>query len=248
MKVGLFIPCFVDQYYPEVGKATYQLLTKLGCDVDYPTGQTCCGQPMANGGHAKDSVKLAYKFVDIFSEYDYVVGPSGSCVSHVRDHYDIIEQTDDVKHVRKDTWEISDFLVNVLKVDGGMLKASFPHKVGVHNSCHAHRHLGVGIQSELNIPNQESTIEKLLALVNGVEAVEMEHPDECCGFGGTFSVTEATVSVQMGKNRIKEHIKENVEFITGVDMSCLMHMEGILKREGHKVEVKHLVEILNSEL
>jgi len=246
MKVGLFIPCFVDQYYPQVGKATYELLIKLGCDVDYPMGQTCCGQPMANGGHAKDSVNLAYKFVDIFSDYDYVVGPSGSCVAHVRDHYDIIEQTDEVKHIRKDTWEISDFLVNVLKVD--KLDAKFPFKVGIHNSCHAHRILGLGKQSELNIPNQESTIDKLLALVEGVEGIDMAHPDECCGFGGTFSVTEPAVSVQMGLNRVKEHISEKVEYITGIDMSCLMHMEGILKREGHNVEVKHLVEILNSNL
>lgn len=243
MKVGLFIPCFIDQYYPKVGKATYELLIKLGCDVEYPMDQTCCGQPMANGGHEHNSEKLAKKFVKLFSNYDYIVGPSGSCVHYVQEHYDIIEQTDKVKKVRNNIWEISDFLVNVLKIE--KLKVSFPKRVGVHNSCHAHRGLGIGKQSELNIPGQESTIEKLLSLVDNIDVVELEHPDECCGFGGTFSVTEPDISVQMGKNRIKEHIDQNVEVITGVDMSCLMHLEGILKRQGQKVEVKHLVEILN---
>lgn len=246
MKIGLFIPCFIDQFYPEVGKATYELLVKLGCDVDYPSDQTCCGQPMANGGHAHDSKGLANKFGEVFSTYDYIVGPSGSCVSHVREHYDIVPQTENIKKVRKGTWEISDFLVNVLKVNN--LKASFPKKVGVHNSCHGHRGLGLGVQTELNDPTQTSTIENLLNQVDGIKLAVLDHPDECCGFGGTFSVTEPSVSVQMGINRVADHKKQDVEVITGSDMSCLMHIQGILKRQGSNVEVKHIVEILNSEL
>lgn len=246
MKVGLFIPCFIDQFYPEVGKATYELLVKLGCDVDYPAGQICCGQPMANGGHEKDSKGLVIKFGDVFAPYDYVVGPSGSCVHHVRERYDIVPQTENIKKVRKGTWEISDFLVNVLKVD--KLNARFTKKIGVHNSCHGHRGLKLGVQTELNDPTQTSTIDYLLNLVDGVNTAELDHPDECCGFGGTFSVTEPAVSVQMGINRIEDHKKQDVEVITGIDMSCLMHIQGILKRQGSDMEVKHLVEILNSEL
>lgn len=246
MKIGLFIPCFIDQFYPEVGKATYELLVKLGCNVEYPSGQTCCGQPMANGGHAHDSKDLATKFSDVFANYDYIVGPSGSCVNHVREHYDIVPQTENIKKVRKNIWEISDFLVNVLKVNN--LKASFPKKVGVHNSCHGHRGLGLGIQSELNDSSQVSVIEALLNQVKGISLTKLDHTDECCGFGGTFSITEPTVSVQMGVNRIADHKKHGVEVITGADMSCLMHIQGILKRQGSDIKVKHIVEILNAEL
>lgn len=246
MDVGLFVPCFIDQFYPQVGKATYEMLVKLGCSVDYPVKQTCCGQPMANGGHERDAIQLATKFVDIFSDYDYIVGPSGSCVNHVIKHYDIIPQTTETIKVRKSIWEISDFLVNVLKVE--KLNSRFPKRVGVHQSCHGLRGLGIGIQSELNKPEQKSVIDILLNMVNGIEIATLEHPDECCGFGGTFSITEPEVSVKMGENRINDHIQQKVEVITGIDMSCLMHLEGILKRQGIKVEVKHLIEILNSEL
>ncbi len=246
MNIGLFIPCFIDQFYPEVGKASYELLVKLGCEVDYPMNQTCCGQPMANGGHEKDARKLALKFVKDFSDYDYIVGPSGSCVNHVKNHYDTIKQTEAVTQVRENIIEISDFIVNVLKIT--KIESSFPKKVGVHQSCHGLRGLGLGIQTELNIPNQKSVVDILLAHVKGIQRVKLNHPDECCGFGGTFSITEPDVSVKMGLNRIEDHLQQEIEVITGIDMSCLMHLEGILKQKEIKVEVKHLVEILNSEL
>ena len=242
MKVGLFMPCYINQFYPNVGKATYELLVKLGCEVDYPMEQTCCGQAMGNSGHEKDSKKSATHFVKTFSPYDYIVGLTGSCVGYVRDNYDIIPQSEKVQHVRKNTYELTDFLINILKVED--FEIDFPHKVGIHNSCHAHRHLGIGTPTELSVPKKLSYIERLLAKAKGIELVELDHPDECCGFGGTFSVFEEAVSVQMGVNRINDHKKAGAEIITGVDMSCLMHIQGIMKRNKETIKVMHIAEIL----
>ena len=137
MKVGLFIPCYIDQFYPNVGKATIRLLERLGCEVDYPLQQTCCGQPLANSGMEKDAMPIYDHFVETFSDYEYIVGQAASCVYHVRHHYNIIEQTEAVKNVRARTRDVCDFLNNVLKIDA--LSAQFPHKVGLHQSCHGLR-------------------------------------------------------------------------------------------------------------
>ncbi len=244
MKIGLFIPCYINQFYPNVGKAAFHLLTKLGCDIDYPAQQTCCGQLMGNSGHEKDSKRSAKHFVKTFSAFDYIVGPTGSCVGYIRDNYDIIPQSNDVKHVRKNIYELTDFLINILKIEDFELE--FPFKVGIHNSCHAHRHLGIGTPTELNVPQKPSYIELLLAKIKGIELVDLKHPDECCGFGGTFSVFEEAVSVQMGINRINDHKKNGAEVITGVDMSCLMHIQGILKRNNESIKVMHIAEILTN--
>lgn len=244
MKVGLFIPCYIDQFFPEAGIAAFELLKKLGCDVEYPTGQTCCGQPMANSGNELDAKKTYHHFVDIFSNYDYIVGPSGSCTNHVRNHYNVIEQTPEVLHVRKKTLDFPEFLVDVLKVES--LDAYFPHKVGLHQSCHGHRMLELAKSSELVGPDF-SKIRTLLNMVKGVELVNLDRPDECCGFGGTFSVKEPAISVKMGEDRINDHLRNGAEIITGGDMSCLMHMQGISMRRKDNVKYMHLVEILNAK-
>lgn len=244
MKTALFIPCYVNQFYPQVGIATYNLLEKLGVDLDYPTRQTCCGQPMANSGHEKDSIQSALHFVEVFKDYDNIVAPSGSCVHFVREHYDIIPQNKEVQKIRANTFELTEFLLNVLKIDS--LDARFPHKVGIHNSCHAHRGLSIGKQSELHIEDQPDNIRILLSMVKDIELIKLDHYDECCGFGGTFAVVEEAVSVRMGLNRIEDHRKNGSEIITGVDMSCLMHMEGLIKKGKNDLRVMHLSEILVS--
>lgn len=137
MQIGLFIPCYIDQFYPKVGIATMELLEKLGLDVYYPSEQTCCGQPLANSGAEDEAIKTYNNFVRIFSKFDYIVSPSGSCVYHVRENYNILPQTDEVRKVRQNTFELCEFIVDILKTDD--LKIDFPHKVGVHQSCHGLR-------------------------------------------------------------------------------------------------------------
>lgn len=242
MKVGLFIPCYIDQFYPQVGIATLQLLEKLGCDVSFPLNQTCCGQPMANSGFAALSKGCDKNFVQSFSHVDYVVAPSGSCVLHIKEH---LQDKDEQKaaFIREHIYELTEFLVDVLNVES--LEAVFPHKVGLHISCHGQRGLGISSMSELMEPSF-SKPERLLSLVKGLELSKPKRPDECCGFGGTFCVFEEAVSVKMGKDRVDEHSLNEVSYITAADTSCLMHMEGILKRQGSSVQTIHIAEILNS--
>jgi L-lactate dehydrogenase complex protein LldE len=242
MTVGLFIPCYIDQFYPQVGIATLELLEKLGCRVVYPPDQTCCGQPMANTGCEKEAVATYEHFVKQFQDFDHIVVPSGSCAYHVRQHYDLIEQTEAVQRVRKNTLDISEFLLEKLGISS--LDSYFPYKVGLHNSCHGLRGLRLGTGSE-RVLSQESKLETLLHLVKGIELVELDRPDECCGFGGTFAINQPDISVAMGRDRLAEHEKKGVEVITAGDMSCLMHLEGIIRREKKKLQVKHIVEILN---
>jgi L-lactate dehydrogenase complex protein LldE len=244
MKVGLFIPCYIDQFYPEVGKATVALLKDLGVAYEYPMDQTCCGQPLANGGFAADTKKMCSRFASIFQEYDHIVSPSGSCVYHVKEHYDHIPQNEAVRKVRSGVIELCDFLVNVLKVRD--LNAYFPHKVGLHKSCHGLRGLKLGAYSEKSNAT-ESVMETLLNQVEGLELMPLDRHDECCGFGGTFSIHEEAVSVKMGKDRIQDHLENNVEVITGTDTSCLMHLDGLIRRNDQPIKTMHIVQILSAK-
>jgi len=242
MRVGLFIPCYVDQFYPGAAIATLQLLEKLGCEVVYPPNQTCCGQPMANSGFEHLTHGCNELFIKNFADFDYIVAPSGSCVLHIRDHLHDDKQEEKALNIRTKVWELTSFLTDVLKVTS--LPAKFPHKVGMHQSCHGQRGLHISSMSELVAPSY-SKPGSLLAMVEGIEIIPLNRVDECCGFGGTFCVVEEAVSVKMGKDRVDDHLDHGAEYITGVDMSCLMHMEGILKRKGSKVKVMHIAEILN---
>lgn len=242
MVVGLFIPCYIDQFFPEVGIASLNLLEKLGVKVEFPLNQTCCGQPMANSGCEQDGFGAAKLLVENFKDYDFIVCPSGSCTLHVREHFDILEQTDAVKKVRENTYELTEFMVDILNVR--QLDAYFPHKVGFHASCHGLRGLNLGMPSELN-GALFSKPHQLLNMVEGIDMVELSRKDECCGFGGTFSITEEAVSVKMGKDRIEDHKTNGVEVITACDMSCLMHLKGLLTRQNSKLKVMHIAEILN---
>jgi len=245
MEVGLFIPCYVNLFYPGVGIATLQLLEKCGVTVHYPAQQTCCGQPLANSGCERDALPVYKHFVEVFSKYDYVVAPSGSCAYHVHKHFDVLEQTKEVMHVRQHTLDLAQFLTEVISPD--RLRAKFPHKVGIHQSCHALRGLRLAQASELMMPHF-SKWEQLLRKVEGIELVNIHCGDECCGFGGTFSVQEADVSVKMGKDKIENTLNGGAEYITSGDVSCLMHLEGIIRRQKLPLKTIHLAEILNQTL
>ena len=244
MTVGLFIPCYVDQFYPNAAIATLELLEKLGVRVAYPLKQTCCGQPMANSGFGHLTAESDELFIRNFSGFDYIVAPSGSCVLHIKDHLQSDRHPAEAKAIRGRIYELVEFLTDVLKVDN--LKARFPHKVGLHQSCHGQRGLKLAQMSELVAP-PFSKPEQLLNMVEGLELVDLTRQDECCGFGGTFCVAEEAVSVKMGKDRVADHLQHGATYITASDMSCLMHMEGILHRQKSNVKVLHIAEILNAQ-
>ena len=245
MKIGLFVPCYVDAVYPEVGIATYKLLTHLGLEVDYPMNQTCCGQPMANAGFQTKAQKMAADFDEMFKPFDYVVAPSASCAAFVKLHHPHLLHGKQECSAAKKVMDVVEFLHDVLKVTS--LPGKFPHVVSVHNSCHGVRELGLSSPSERNIP-MYSKIKDLLQLVEGITVKEPERPDECCGFGGMFSIEEPAVSVQMGKDKLKRHMATGAEFITGPDSSCLMHMQGVAKREQMPIQFIHVIQILSAGL
>ena len=245
MRVGLFIPCYVDAVYPEVGVATYKLLRHLDIDVEYPLNQTCCGQPMANAGFESQSVPLATKFEEKFKGYDYVVAPSVSCTAFIRMNYPRLLKGKTECETAKKAMDVVEFLHDVVKLNRRL--GTFPHKVSLHNSCHGVRELGLSSPSEQHV-DKFNKIKDLLQLVDGIQVVEPERPDECCGFGGMFSVEETAICAQMGKDKLERHIQTGAEFITGPDCSCLMHMAGVAKKQGMNIQFKHVVEILAAGL
>ncbi|MFN0020325.1 MAG: (Fe-S)-binding protein [Pirellulaceae bacterium] len=240
--VGLFIPCYVDQLYPHVGMATVELLEQCGVNVEFPPAQTCCGQPMANTGCTDQAQPLAEKFLQVFAPYEYVVAPSGSCVAMVRHHYEeFFHGRADYEALRKKTFELTEFLTDVLKVD--TIAGRFPYRVGLHQSCHGLRELRLASSSEV-MGKAFGKAEQLLKGLEGIELVKLARPDECCGFGGTFAVNEEAVSCMMGEDRIHDHEKAGTQVLTANDMSCLMHLEGLIRRQKKPIRVMHIAEIL----
>jgi len=238
MRVGLFVPCYVDQLYPQVAVATLQLLERLGCTVEVPLSQTCCGQPMANAGHPEAGLPATKHTARLFEAFDYVVGPSGSCVLHLQQHAAHL-----APGLPERTYELCAFLTDVLEVSD--LDARFPHKVGVLASCHGLRGLRLGSGSERGAPDL-GKIGRLLRQVDDLELVEADRPDECCGFGGTFAITEEAVSVKMGRDRVRDFLTRGAEVLTGTDVSCLMHLDGLVRRAGPPLRTLHVAEILNA--
>jgi L-lactate dehydrogenase complex protein LldE len=243
MAVALFVPCYIDQFYPDVGIATLELLEGLGLEVDYPDGQTCCGQPMANTGCTSDTAPVARRFVEVFADYDAIVCPSGSCTAMIRHHYSEYFEHDDEKfaQVAARTFELCEYLYDQLEVRE--LDVQFPHRVSLHQSCHGLRELRLGASSEAMTPRTDK-VRSLLNLVRDIEWAFPTRIDECCGFGGTFSVNEPDVSASMGRDRIADHLEAKSEVIASADMSCLMHMQGLIRRENLPIQVMHVAQIL----
>ena len=246
VRVGLFIPCYIDQFYPRVGVAAVRVLRRFGggeLELDFPPGQSCCGQPMANAGFPGQSKPLAETFLEIYAGYDAVVCPSGSCTSMVRNHYDpFLAGRPGFEDLKAKTYEFCEFLSDVLKI--GSPAGRFPHKIGLHPGCHGLRELRLGSGSERNV----APFDKVKSLLTGLEGVsfsEPARPDECCGFGGTFAVQEEAVSVMMGRDKLADHAAAGTEVLVSPDMSCLMHLEGVLRRSGGETRVMHVAEALD---
>jgi L-lactate dehydrogenase complex protein LldE len=235
MKISLFIPCFVDQLMPEVGLDTVRVLRRLGYDVDFPRDQTCCGQPAFNTGYWDDARPVAERFLQVFSSAEIIVCPSGSCSTMVRNFYPQLLADSPMKEkaieVGRRVFEFSEFLSRVANTaDVG---AAFPHRVTYHDACHALRELRL---------KQEPR--ELLRHVRGLELVEMPYSEECCGFGGTFATKFAMISGAMGNAKAGNAEVSGAEYITSTDPSCLLHIDGILRRRNSKVRTIYLAGIL----
>jgi L-lactate dehydrogenase complex protein LldE len=242
LTVGLFVPCYIDQLFPNVGLATVELLKRLGVEIEFPTAQTCCGQPMANTGCNDAARPLARKFFEVFKGYRHVVCPSGSCVAMVRHHYEeYLADEPGFEELKSNTFELCEFIHDVLAIR--RLDGRFPHRVGLHQSCHGLRELRLANSSEL-VGESYNKVRTLLVSLAGIELTSLQRPDECCGFGGTFAVSEEAVSCMMGLDRIHDHEQAGSEIITAADVSCLMHLDGLLRRRRKPIRVMHVAEIL----
>ena len=238
MKVTLFIPCFIDQLQPQVGLDMVRVLRRLGYEIDFPDQQTCCGQPAFNTGYWDEARPLAERFVRVFGSAECVVSPSGSCTTMVRKFYpELLAGTplrEPAEQLGGRVFEFSEFLVKVAKkLDVG---AAFPHKVTFHDACHALR--------ELHLKEEPR---QLLRHVRGLELVEMPYVEECCGFGGAFSVKFDMISASMGDSKVQNIEASGAEVVTSVDASCLMHIDGMLRRNHARARTLHLASILAQE-
>ncbi|GAA0830068.1 (Fe-S)-binding protein [Streptosporangium amethystogenes subsp. fukuiense] len=247
MRVALFITCVNDTLFPGTGRAVVTLLRRLGCDVEFPRAQTCCGQMHVNTGYPEEGRRLARHFVDVFAEYDAVVAPSGSCAAMVREQYPRLARTPagapagerpppgpfaaEVAETVPKVYELSEFLVDVLGVTD--VGAYFPHRVTYHPTCHSLR--GLRLQDRPT---------RLLEQVRGLELVPLRGADECCGFGGTFALKNPAISAAMCADKVHNVVTTGAEVLCAADNSCLMHIGGALARQRAGVRIMHLAEIL----
>jgi L-lactate dehydrogenase complex protein LldE len=234
-RVSLFVPCFVDQLMPEVAVDTVKVLRRIGCEVEFLQEQTCCGQPAFNTGYWNDARPCAERFLKVFQHAECIVCPSGSCTTMVRSFYPELLGSSPLQEqaaaIAGRTYELSEFLVKVAGVTD--VGASFPHSVTYHASCHGLRELHLREEPLL-----------LLRKVQGLKLVDMLRSEECCGFGGTFSTKFESISVAMGDSKADSVAVTGAEYVTAIDSSCLMHVQGILGKRQARARTIHLASIL----
>jgi L-lactate dehydrogenase complex protein LldE len=238
IRVSLFVTCVVDQLFPKAGIAVADVLERAGCIVDFPEAQTCCGQPAFNSGYRDEARDVASHFLDVFKDAEYIVSPSGSCTSMASHHFaelfhDDAVRMEQVRRMAPRIYEFSAFLTGVLGVDD--VGARFPHKVTYHDSCHALRELKI-----------KEAPRRLLSHVRGLTLQEMDSAEECCGFGGTFSVKFPGVSGGMARSKIDSILRTGADTVVSLDSSCLMQLQGALSRAGSRIRTMHLAEVLAS--
>jgi L-lactate dehydrogenase complex protein LldE len=239
VQVDIFIPCFIDQMYPETGFNMVKILEALGCEVFYNAEQTCCGQPAYNAGFFDDARDVATKFLEEFkNEKRYIVTPSGSCAGMLKNGYTtLFKQTPNLHQCRlmqKTVYEFTQFITDILKIDT-IPGAKLNGKVTYHDSCSALRECGI-----------KSSPRTLLANVEGVELIEMQDVETCCGFGGTFAVKFEPISVAMAEQKVANAIDTEAEYIVSTDTSCLMHLDGYIQKQGKQIKVMHIADVLAS--
>jgi L-lactate dehydrogenase complex protein LldE len=237
MNVQLFIPCFVDQLYPDTAFNMIRVLEKAGCTVTYNPAQTCCGQPAFNAGFWDEAKSVCSKFLRDFQGGDFIVAPSASCVGFVRNYYYKLFENSSLHHDVADTskriYELSEFLVKVLQVEN--LGASLEGKATYHDSCAGLRECKIKSEPRL-----------LLSYVKGLELAEMNEVETCCGFGGTFAVKFEAISVGMGEQKVENALATGAKYLISTDHSCLMHLNGYIKQKGYQLQTLHLADVLAS--
>ncbi|MGI6227024.1 MAG: (Fe-S)-binding protein [Peptococcales bacterium] len=239
MQASIFITCICDNFYPEVVKSMERILKKQGVTLDCPMEQTCCGQPAFNTGYWEDAKAVGKTLLDAFKDSKYVIAPSGSCVMMIKEYYPLLFKNDQkyqplVNELSKKTYEFTQFLVDVLKVKD--LNRYFPHRVTYHPSCHGTRFLGV-----------KESVHTLLKHVKDMDYVELPHGEMCCGFGGTFSIKMPQISQAMVDEKIDHIIETQADFVTGIDMGCLMNIQGRLEKRNIKTRAIHIAQLLDEE-
>jgi len=237
LNIQLFIPCFVDQLYPDTGFNMVKVLEKAGCTVSYNAGQTCCGQPAFNAGFWDEAKSVCTKFIKDFSGSDYIVAPSASCVGFVRNYYGKLFENSSLHHevqdISKRVFEFSEFMLRVLKVED--VGATLNGKATYHDSC-------AGLR-ECKIKEEPR---KLLSHVKGLTLTEMNDVETCCGFGGTFAVKFEAISMGMGEQKVENALATGADYLISTDISCLMHLQGYIKQKGHSLKTMHLADVLAS--
>lgn len=239
LKVSLFVTCIVDHLFPQVGLAMADVLERVGCTLEFREQQTCCGQPAFNSGYRQEARAVAEHFLDVYRDVEHIVVPSGSCTSMIAHHYaelfaDNAKRLAEVHALESRVWEFSRFLLEVLGVDD--VGARLDRVVTYHDSCHALRELKI-----------KDGPRRLLSHVRGLTLKEMDIPEECCGFGGTFSVKFSEVSGGMARTKIEAIHRTGADTVVSVDSSCLMQLQGALARAGSPVRTMHLAEVLASQ-
>lgn len=247
MKVGLFVPCYIDMVVPQAGISTYKLLSRFPeLEVTYVNQGACCGLPAKDMGYVKEACVIEKNTVAYLAGYDYIVVPSGICSDQIRNLLTNVEQTDEVRHIRETTYDVVDFLYDVLKVKE-LPWAKFPHRVALHNGCHSLRYLLQARPSELMVEDF-SKPEALLRLVEGCEVGYATRRDDCCGFGGTFAIWDQSCSGQQGLDKVTDYDRNGFEYVTSADMSCLLHQSCVARKYGlGHIKFYYIAEILNGD-
>lgn len=237
MKVQLFIPCFIDQLYPQTGINMAKVLEKLGCELEYNASQTCCGQPAYNAGYRNEAKTVGHKFLHDFSSDSYIVTPGGSCAGYVRNYYDkLFENSSEhnlCNEIKGRMYEFTEFIVDVLKIED--LGATFNGKASYHDACGALRECGI-----------KQAPRKLLKQVKGLELTEMTEAETCCGFGGTFAVKFEPISTGMAQVKTQSAIESGAKYIISTDASCLMHLQAYIDKQGLPLETVHIADVLSA--
>jgi L-lactate dehydrogenase complex protein LldE len=248
MNVALFVPCYIDQLYPQVAIDALTVLERLGVHVAVPDGAVCCGQPLANAGFGREGTSALARFVETFAQHERIVVLSGSCALHVRAHAGQVAArvSGAGAGVAARTTEFCAFLHDEIGLDKvATLGATFERRVGIHIGCHGLRGLGLARPSEIQSPPFDK-VRALLGTVRGLELAELARPDECCGFGGTFAMVEPDISAKMGRDRLRDYSRSGAQAIVSTDVSCLMHLEGLARRDGDVPPMLHVAQVLAS--
>lgn len=235
MLIDLFVPCFIDQMFPDTAWNTIKLLEKAGCEIHYNPKQTCCGQALFNGGDVRHSTKLAQKFIIDFPNNRPIVTPSASCAAYIRKHYSSMVDHSQAQRLQRNTFELTDFLVNQLNIVD--LGSFFPHKITYHDACSALREYGLKDE-----PRQ------LLKNIKGIELIEMPQRTECCGFGGTFMVKYAPISTAMTEQKVEHALTTGAEYIVSTEASCLLNIQSYINAQKLPVKTAHIADVLAASL